>query len=43
MIAFDPLDRPIPSEENDQMTKRDELVDLLENKMSDKAISGFML
>lgn len=25
------------------MTKRDELVDLLENKMADKAISGFML
>jgi hypothetical protein len=43
MIAFDPMDRPIPNEEQDQMTKRDELVDLLEVKMADKAISGFML
>lgn len=43
MIAFDPMDRPIPSEDNDQMMKRDELVDILENQMKDKAISGFML
>lgn len=43
MIAFDPLDRNIPNEEQNQMMKRDELVDILENKMADKAISGFML
>ena len=43
MIAFDPMDRDIPSEEQNQMMKRDELVDILENQMASKAISGYML
>lgn len=43
VIAFDPLDRPICFEEADQMMKRDELVDILENKMAEKAIGGYML
>ena len=43
MIAFDPMDRDIPSDGPNQMMKRDELVDILENKMANKAISGFML
>ena len=42
-IAFDPMDRPIPDEETDDMTKRDELVKILEVDMLPNAISGKML
>ena len=43
MIAFDPLDRPIPDEGNDQMTKRDQLVKILEEDMAQYQISGYLL
>lgn len=37
------MDRPIPDEETDDMTKRDELVKILEVDMLPNAISGKML
>ena len=43
IIAFDPMNRPIPDEEMDDMTKRDELVKILEVDMLPKAISGKLL
>ena len=43
MIAFDPLDRPIPNEDNNQMTTRDDLVKILEEDMAQHQISGYLL
>lgn len=42
-IAFDPLDREIPSEDSDHMTKRDELLKKLEEDMFDHKIDGKLL
>lgn len=43
MEAFDPLDRPIPDEDNEQAIKRDELVQRIEVEMAEASISGYML
>ena len=43
MEAFDPMDRPIPSEDNEQAIKRDDLVQRVEVDMAEASISGYML
>jgi len=37
-VLFDPLDRPLPSEDNNQSTTRDELVKMIEQDV--KKING---
>ena len=41
--VFDPMNRPILTDGNDQAIKCEELVNILEGQMVDKAVRGYML